>query len=365
MRYITYLKLIIAASFIGCKSYAFQGQDIVVGQNKNLELMFTVYNQTWTPFLDKDVSKTMLDNTRLMQISYNRFKEFKDHKAIQLSKEIMKRSGTDYFLFAFYYYIFPSVKRKKTIPSVILKDINPKEELAYLEIDSLMLEISKFGKESNFDSFYQENAYVYKMSIDEVSKNLPGKKFIPFMESYFGIDYNSYQFIVIPFFKAEFGMAHQVITDKKVDNYTFISPFKPAHLNNEQILSVGYDSTDGVLEWAVHEYAHLFFNPSLFLKENQTALDRYKHLYKPIPTSPQIGNWNSMFGEHLAVAFEVRAAQLLGNSQKGREILGKHKDWPYLNHFIDQLKFYEANRKKYPGIESFMLVLIASCAKLK
>lgn len=366
MRFLNCVKLVFLLFLFSFDAQAFKKKKIEVHADKDLELLFCVYNQIWTPFLDQNVSESMLANTKLMQYNYHYFKANKNHKAVQLSRDIMQRCGTDFFLFAFYYEIFPAVKRVKEIPHVILKDINPSSELALSEIDTLMREISNFAKVSGFESFFKQHKYVYNKAIKEVSSNLPDQRFLPFMESYFGRSDNSYHFIVIPFFKAEFGMAHQIKKGDLRDNYSFIAPFIPAELDSNQVVQkVGYNSKPHVLEWVIHEYAHVFFNHHLLMPEMLTELERFKHLYKPIENSPQIGNWVSMFAEHLAVAFEVRAAHLLGDTQRKEDLLERHKHWPYLEHFIAQLVNYESNRAKYTDIAAFIPVLIASCQELK
>lgn len=195
-----YIKIIFILFIVSCNPNVAEEKEIKVHADKNLEVMFTIFNQTWTPFLDKDASEHMIEHSRLMQRNYYDFKEFKNHRAIQLTKDLIGRSGTDFFLFAFYYDSFPNPKRIKKIPAIILTDINPDHQLALMEIDTLMHEISKFYQEADFETFYNENQYVYKKAIEEVTANLPKNDFIAFMEGYFGQQYNSYQFVVIPFF---------------------------------------------------------------------------------------------------------------------------------------------------------------------
>lgn len=353
---------------------AFKGQaqdlpnskDINVKNNLNLEVLFTIYNQIWTPFLNEDVSESMVENTQLMRLNHDYFKDFKDHKAIKKTREFMNKSGTDLFLYAFYYDDFPDTKRIKEIPEILTKDINPNRSLALDEIDSLMSDISLFFIESKFDDFYQKYAYVYDIAKIEVKKNLPKGDFIQFLENYFGITYSKYNFHIIPFFKAEFGMAHQLQTNQGMENITFISPFEPARIEGiDKVKYVGYESEDDILEWIVHEYSHTFFNPALTLESNLEKLSKFDHLYEPINDNPQIGDWFSVFGEHIAVAFEVRAATLLGDNDRSRAILERHEDWYYLEHFVDQLIYYENNRSKFPNIHSFMPELIDSCENLK
>ncbi|MTI30862.1 DUF4932 domain-containing protein [Xanthovirga aplysinae] len=362
--YMTIVLLLL--SFFSCYSSEIEKKEIMVGHNKNLEILFTVYNQTWTPFLDNNASNYMLEHTKLMQKNYHYFKKFKDHKAIQLTNNILGRSGTDFFLLAFYYDTFPNPKRIREIPLKILKDINPDSNLALLEIDNLMNEISDFFQESDFEMYYQENEYIYKKAKEEVYKNLPDENFIPFMERYFGHKKNSYHFIVVPFFKSHFGMAFQIKNKNDFDIYSFISSFKPQIINKNKIVeNVGFDSKKDVLNWVIHEYSHSFFTPIVNKPGNLESLNRFEHLFKPINNNPQIGDWYSMFGEHLAVAFEIRAAELMGDKEGSKKLIDSHKDWHYLDHFLEKLKYYELNRDQYENIEKYIPYLISSLKNLK
>lgn len=362
MKYVLFFLFILISSSSFAQDYS---KPINVEKNKNLEVLFTIYSQIWTPFLYDGVTESMLANTRLMEKNYTHFKAYKDHKAVSKIGEFMGRSGTDVFLYAFYYEDFPNVKRKGDIPDILFNYLNPDRLLALQEIDSIMHYAEKFYIDSDFESFYLENEYVYQLAIEEVSKNLPNQEFIPFLEGYFGDVYDSYDFFVIPFFKAEFGMAFQYENEKETRNFTFIAPFKPAEINADRIYKVGYDSEEDILEWVVHEYSHTFYYPSLSKEENMAALNEFEDLFKPIKNSPQIGDWFSMFGEHISVAFEIRAAELLGQHDRRTMLLEKHEDWHYLEHYLNQLKRYEQNRDIYPSISDFMPHLIASSEELR
>lgn len=358
--YLILLFILLSFDSYGQNVTSDNSKEINVEHSINLEVLFTIYSQIWTPFLYEGVTESMLANTKLMEINYNHFKKLKDHKAVTATREFMNKSGTDYFLYAFYYEDFPGTKRIREIPEILTKYINSDRTLALEEIDSVMRYAANFYEEAKFETFYNDNSYIYQLAKEEVSKNLPDQKFIPFLESYFGDTYDSYAFYVIPFFKAEFGMAFQFEADHGIKNLTFIAPFEPAEVEESTVKYVGYDSEQDIIEWVVHEYSHTFFYPSLSKQENLDALNEFEGLFKPIDNNPQIGDWFSMFGEHISVAFEVRAAELLGEEERRLALLEKHKDWHYLDHFINQLKFYENNRKTYPTIGDFMPVLIDS-----
>ena len=149
-------KILFLLSILSCNPEVPDKKEINVHADKNLEVLFTIFNQTWTPFLDKNVTGHMMEHSKLMQRNYHVFKEFKNHRVIQLTKDMLDRSGTDFFLFAFYYDSFPNPKRIKKIPESILTDINPDHELALMEIDTLMHEISKFYQEADFETFRHE-----------------------------------------------------------------------------------------------------------------------------------------------------------------------------------------------------------------
>lgn len=340
-------------------------KEINISRHKNLEVLFTIYNQIWTPFAEQNVSEHMLKNTSLMKLNHDYFKAYNNHDAVTKTKEFLKRSGTDFFLYSFYYSDFPKSKRIKEIPNILTKDLNNDRKVALKELDDLMSEISKFYIDSNFEKFLDDYGYIYSKAALEVSHNLPEANFIERLETYFGTSYSQYKFYIIPFFKTEFGMAHLLNNDGFSENITFISPFLPAEIDIDgRLSSVGYDSQEDILAWVIHEYSHTFFNPALTTKENLDALNTYKTLYKPVEDEPQIGTWSSMFAEHLAVAFEVRMFEILGDTNRSYQIIKRHENYIYLDHFIEQLELFENNRDKYESINDFMKRLIHSCQNL-
>jgi hypothetical protein len=303
----------------------------------------------------------MLASTRLMKINHSHFYPFRNHSAIRSARQLLERSGTDFFLLALYYEQLPTVKRALEISDTILQDINEDRKLALKELDELMALVADFYEESNYQYFQEKYSFVYTQAVEEVLQSLPSKGTLDFMEKYFGGGFVSYKFYVVPFFKSEFGMSYTLKTELGTENITLISPFQPAKLdNNDSILSVGYKSPEDAFQWTVHEYAHSFFNESLYQKDNQTDLEKFAGLYKPVEAQPQYTDWANVFAEHLALAFEVRAVQLLDSEAAAEKLRKKYQDWYYLDHFIEQLKYYETHRDKYPNIASFIPDLIAS-----
>ena len=75
-----------------------ENKTINVEQNLNLEVLFTIYNQIWTPFLDEGVSEEMLAKTKLMEMNHEHFKAHSEHEAVSAVTEFLNRSGTDFGL---------------------------------------------------------------------------------------------------------------------------------------------------------------------------------------------------------------------------------------------------------------------------
>lgn len=358
-------QLLLSLSFLLLFACTKEEKALQITYHKNLEVLFSVYNQTWTPYLDDNVSTYMLERTRLMKLNHDYFEQHQNHQAIQQLKKILPRSGTDYFTFAFYYSDFPHPKRIKTIPQKVLLDINVDTTLALKEIDSLMLHIADFYQEGKFDTFLKEHQHIYDLAINEVAQYAPNNQFIQLIENYFGEEKASYSFYVIPFFKSEFGQAMEVMNqDGTKEALCFVSPLLPQEIDSSgQVVAVGYKNETEILQWSIHEYAHLFFNPYLDESANHTELMKHSHLYQSIEGSPQIGDWYSYVAEHLAVAFEIRAAHLIGEQTRANILKKKHAHWPHLSFFIQQLKAYESNRETFTQFKDFAPLLIERIAK--
>ncbi len=301
-----------------------------------------------------------------MRYNYKKFLPYNKHRAVTETHQLINKIGTANYLLGLFYEDLPSVKQKFTIPDQILAEVHPNKDSAQYILDQYMQLLAQFYRDTHFDQFLAAHKNVYDLAIRETMKNLPGKELIPVMEAYYGQKKNGYYIIVMPFFKSQFGMGWEIEDKGKKNVYQIVSPFQEAVLaNNFSVIKTGYDNKDEVRNWSVHEFGHSFANMTTMNEQFAQEINKYKHLFKPIKDNPQYADWGTVFNEHLVRAGEIRIALKMNQKEISQKLYKDYQNYMYLDHFIAQLKVYEANRHKYPDIDSFIPVLIQSLSKLR
>jgi hypothetical protein len=343
-----------------------QQKTITVEVRRNIEVLSTLNNQISTSFLKDSVADPFLyKNTRLMRMNYDHFKKYEGHPAIVATQQMSDRIGTGVYLLGLFYDEFPKVTQIFPISEPILKAIHEDMDSANLLVNNYILQVAGFYRDSNFDQYFANNSELYQLAILEVEKNLPGSKFIKTLESYYGAEKASYHIVAMPSFKSGWGMAWEIGSDGKKEAFNIIAPLQEQITSEGVVTQAGFNNPGEIRNLSVHEFGHTFVNPLTQSAPFEEQISRYAHLFKPIPNQGQYSDWLTSFNEHIVRAGEIRIASVMGNDRESERLRFEYKDWMYLSHFIEELKKYEHNRKKYPTFKSFLPALINSLKTLK
>nr|WP_242693295.1 DUF4932 domain-containing protein [Sabulibacter ruber] len=344
-----------------------QRKEILVEVNRNIELLSTLNNQISTAFLkDSAEDPYLYRTTRLMRLNYEHFKPYKDHPAVVATQRMSDKIGTGVYLLGLFYTDFPKPALKHPISEVILREIHPNLDSANLLVQEYFRLASRFYQEASFEKYFAQNQLLYKLAKEEVQRNLPGANFIPALEAYYGAKKDSYHLVVMPSFKSGWGLSWQIQHNGQVHIYNIAAPLQEQRLGaGAKVLEAGYDNPAEIRNLSVHEFGHSFVNPLTSQPRLAEQINRYQHLFKPIPNQGQYSDWLTSFNEHLVRAGEIRIAQQMGNQQESQNLQRAYQDWMYLPHFLQQLQHYEQNRKQYPRLEDYLPVLIASLGALQ
>ena len=344
-----------------------QNKSIVVEVRRNIEILSTLNNQISTEFLKDSVEDPFLyRTTRLMRLNYDAFKKYRHHPAVRATQEMSDKIGTGVYLLGLFFDEFPSATQKLPVSEPILKAIHPNLDSASRLVNQYILQVASFYHDTNFDEYFDGNQLLYQLAIAEVTKNLPGKDFIPTLESYYGSGKSKYHIIVMPSFKSGWGMAWETEKEGSKEVFNIVAPVQEQVINKKGIvIEAGYDNASEIRNLSVHEFGHSFVNPLTQSSANEEIINRFKQLYKPIPSQGQYTDWLTVFNEHTVRAGEIRIASVMGLEKESARLRVEYKAWMYLPHFIDQLRFYENNRTKYKSFESYLPDLVSSLEKIK
>ncbi|QHT71561.1 DUF4932 domain-containing protein [Rhodocytophaga rosea] len=363
------IRLIITSWLLLCLSESVTAQEkkIIVEVRKNIELLSTLNNQISATFLKDSLADSYLyKTTRLMRLNYEHFQSFKEHPAVTATQQLADKIGTGVYLLGLYYEEFPQLKQKQPISELILQAIHPNKDSANYLVNAYFKQVVQFYHDTHFEQYFLSNQPLYQLAVNEVKQNLPSSRFIPTMEAYYGMKKNSYYIVVMPSFKSGWGMAWELDDKGKKDAFNIVAPLQEQVLGKDkQVLEAGFNNSHEIRNLSVHEFGHSFVNQLTMRSPFAAQINGYKHLFKPVPNQGQYSDWETIFNEHVVRAAEVRIALELGQAKESKRLQEAYKDWIYLTHFIEQLTYYEHNRRTYKCFEEYLPTLINSLKKLK
>jgi hypothetical protein len=217
-----------------------------------------------------------------------------------------------------------------------------------------------FADRSRFIDFFQKNKGFYDETVQSVNDNFKDIDFIGVLEEYYGQKQHSYNIVLAPMFKGNYGPRINR-KDGTSDIFNIVSPRRI----EEGLLYFG--SKDNFEHLAWHEFSHSFVNP--LGERHREELEKYASLFEPIRskmTSSAYGNWLTAVNEHVVRAVTTR----LNYSHKGKEegdralLMEKTYGFAYVEALCDKLEHYEENRDQYTTFTSFYPQLVATFKEL-
>lgn len=105
------------------------------------------------------------------------------------------------------------------------------------------------------------------------------------------------------------------------------------------------------------------------MEQADAEIQRYSNLYTPIERQMRkkaYDNWPTTVNEHLIRAITVRLTARVISPEAGQRALKTERQhgFLYIDALVDRLVEYEANRDRYPTLESFFPRLISVFAEL-
>ncbi len=337
-----------------------------VDVNPTVETIAALMNQISPEFLpDSAADPNGFNRSRAMQVNYDAFRPFFGHPAVAATKALAKKLGTGVYLLGLYARPLPATGWQSGVSPLLLEAVHPNPDSARAELDAYMAEVARFYRDARVAAFMTKHRDVYKQAIAQVSQNRPPATFIPTMEAYYGAKKGAYTIMIMPFFITEWGMGWQVGEGGQARLFNICSPYKNPRVQGGQVLDAGFNDAESVRSLCVHEFGHSFVNPHTMQPAMAERINQYKDLFKPVPGQSQYTDMLTLFNELTVRAGEIRIALKMGLPAESQRLREDNKNWPYLDHFTNQLARYESNRKTYPTFTAFLPTLIDSLKTLR
>lgn len=255
------------------------------------------------------------------------FKPFKDHKAVEIFNTLTEDNS---FIFDAPVALFLSPNDYSE--SLLLR---AKNNRALLE--SVMESVIQFKKDSNFNSFIQNNSVLYRSTVETLEANLKDKNPIGLLENYTGYYGKSYTLIPAPTLIGNFG--HQ--------GFSVLCP-----VNNKDLFFGDYHH---IFITAVHEFLHLYINRLTreFMETNKEI--NLNHIVDNNMKSQCYVDVQSVMNETIINGIVARLTSFEFGSEVGEHNLNLmlKKGFKYVKSIYNKLKTYEDMRDRYKELKDF------------
>ena len=220
--------------------------DLIVKVDPRIELLSVV--QHFTTWADKRHTKY---ESRYKSEVQKYFKNFSNHKAIQLSQELTN-SGFSYDAppnFVLYHSNPPEFEQITEYSDYLIARAGSKSKLV-----TFADELRNFAEEADFKSFIESQKAYFRKIENDIKRTIGDQNYIEIIENYYGSEQKSYN--VVPaslFHNGGYGALIESVEGN--DIYNICGPVG----SSQGILSFGNESNFQYI--LLHEFSHSFVNP--------------------------------------------------------------------------------------------------------
>lgn len=202
----------------------------------------------------------------------------------------------------------------------------------------------ELARESNYFDFFSNIVQdFYRPILEKMNKELVKLPYISLIESQYGKEQNSYNFIVSSLMKGNYGIHFPNKDNHKTDIFA--------------VFSTDDISLSPVI--ILHEYSHPFINP--ITEKHIELVQEYKEAYewlKPYKLphyKSGYGDWTECVNEHLIRAMVIHFLRKSNCTDLASEVLKNEENfgYKYVPLLLEKYEYYDKNRSLYPTFESF------------
>lgn len=217
--------------------------------------------------------------------------------------------------------------------------------------------LQQFYADARCDAFFAAHEQLYKTVPERFNKVYRALD-ITWYQQYYGVQPNGRLIVVLGLGNGCGNYGPKIIwPDGREDNYAIMGICPLDSLGDPEY------NTDNNLPTLIHEFNHSYVNhlTDQYKPEFQSSGEKLYGIVKERMRRQAYGNWQTMLNEALVRASVVRY-YLNHDSDTGvaiaKMITEFNNGFFWINDLVNCLGDYEANRTKYPTLESYMPVLV-------
>lgn len=283
----------------------------------------------------------------------NFFANYKEHRAIKIAEKLT-RKGFSYDAppnFILSLGPLPKLKPTNGYSEYLLRRAGGRNHL-----ESFRKELVKLAAESKFIDFYQKHRPFLEEVLKSCVRDFNGTKVITWLQEFSGSQGDEYHLVLAPALFRGGGYAATIDTrDGRKVIYQVIRE------NGISLKKPEFYETKDLEKLSLHEWGHSFVNPAL--GKHSPQVKSLIDLYYPVETEMKriaYGNLSTFFNEQVLRAVVILAIEdLYGKAEAQKHLEIEQATGFYLTEFtLEQLRYYQKNRTKYPTFVDFVPYLL-------
>lgn len=211
------------------------------------------------------------------------------------------------------------------------------------KINQLLKLETELAKDSNYFDFFSDMKKFYLPILDKINKEIVKLPYISLIESQYGKEQNSYNFVVSSLMKGNYGICFANKDSYKMDMFSVFS-------------TDDFSLSPTVI---LHEYSHPFINP--LTEKHIELVQKYEEAYewlKPykLPDYKSgYGDWAECVNEHLVRTMVIHLLKKSNYTDLANEVLKNEQlcGYKYVPLILEKYEYYDKNRSLYHTFESF------------
>jgi len=286
----------------------------------------------------------------------NYFKTYKEYEVVKQFKE-MSNCG-------FVYDAPLEAMLHLSNPSKLIQKVEFSDELTVRaggknNLISFVENLRQFSRDTNFNNFYNKHTAFYNTIVNNVSKDIEDQELTEALDSYYGMDVNSYNIILTPMLYTDSYGPGIKGENGLYDLYAIFGPRDVKGESNKE--STPIFSSEYIKDTVWHEFSHSFINPTT--DEYLDEINKYDKLYSKISKkmeSQAYTSWKTCVNEHIVRAVTARLNYTYVGKAAGDQAIAYEKGngFFYIEALCKSLEVYENNRDTYPSFDSYYPELI-------
>lgn len=316
-------------------------ENLTICVDPRIELLMVV--QYLSGYGEKYKGTLVKESTDYSQAINEYFGSYKEHKAVQYFKELSAKKFT---------YDIPIEGMLYTGDLLDLQNVGIISEKIKLRIgDREYIEfirlLNDFAKETNFNSFYEENQAYYKGLVDQVTQTNTWSNKIKEVEKYLKLTGNQYYIVISPLSIGGYGIE---IEDHigETKNYYYVGGC--------DLSSKDYDKVfDNLIRNMIIDRT-----VDINLYETYKYADRYNKMNSGI--KKQYTSWETCMKHYFETAVNIRLIVRSGGQKQAEELIKSEeaKGFVAMGALCKKLEQYEKASSKYTSFDEFYPILLSA-----